>query len=236
MSLEVIGSEVIACRRCPRLVHHRELTALAKTRRFQSDEYWGKPVPGFGVGRARLLVVGLAPAAHGGNRTGRMFTGDRSGDWLYEAMHRYDFATSPNSVSRDDGLRLRDAYISAVVRCAPPDNKPTRGEIAACRGYLVREIETLDDVRVVVALGKIAFDGFLAAWRELGRNPGRPRPRFSHGSEHWLDPGITLLSSYHPSQQNTFTGRLTRSMFHQVFRRARSILEAQRVARPARRS
>jgi len=224
VSLEAIRSELIACRRCPRLVRHRERMALVKTRRFQSEVYWGKPVPGFGVRRARLLIVGLAPAAHGGNRTGRMFTGDRSGDWLYEAMYRYGFATSPNSISRGDGLRLRDAYIGAVARCAPPDNKPTREETETCRRYLVRELEVLKDVRVVVALGKIAFDGFLAAWRELGREPGRPRPKFSHGSEHVLDPGVSLLGSYHPSQQNTFTGKLTRPMFHRVFRRARSLL------------
>lgn len=215
---------MIACRRCPRLVRHRERVALVKIRRFQEEDYWGKPVPGFGEGGARLLVVGLAPAAHGGNRTGRMFTGDRSGDWLYEAMYRYGFATSRHSVSRHDGLKLRDAYISAVVRCAPPGNKPTPKETESCRGYLVRELEALEDVRVVVALGKIAFDGFLAAWRDLGRDQGRPKPRFSHGSEYRLDPAVSLLSSYHPSQQNTFTGKLTRPMFHQVFRRAQSLL------------
>jgi uracil-DNA glycosylase family 4 len=164
-----------------------------------------------------------------------MFTGDRSGDWLYEALHRFGFATSPHSVSRDDGLRLEEAYISAVARCAPPDNKPTREEMETCRSYLVRELVALEDVRVVVALGRIAFDGFLAAWRELGREPGRPRPKFSHGSEHCLEPGVTLLGSYHPSQQNTFTGKLTRSMFHQVFRRARSLLKGG-VARSPRRS
>ena len=235
MTLEAIRNEVTACRKCPRLVRHRERMALVKTRRFQSEDYWGKPVPGFGVGRARLLVVGLAPAAHGGNRTGRMFTGDRSGDWLYEAMHRYGFATSPHSVSRDDGQKLRDAYITAVARCAPPDNKPTREETETCRSYMVRELEVLEDVRVVVALGRIAFDGFLAAWRELGRELGRPRPKFSHGSEHLLEPVVTLLGSYHPSQQNTFTGKLTRAMFHQVFRRARSLLKGG-VARAARQS
>ncbi len=235
MTLAAIRNEVIACRRCPRLVRHRERMALVKTRRFHSEEYWGKPVPGFGVSRARLLVVGLAPAAHGGNRTGRMFTGDRSGDWLYEAMHSCGFAISPDSVSRDDGQKLRDAYITAVARCAPPDNKPTREETETCRSYLVRELEVLEDVRVVVALGRIAFDGFLAAWRELGRELGRPRPKFSHGSEHFLDPGVTLLGSYHPSQQNTFTGKLTRPMFHQVFRRARSLLQSG-VARAERRS
>jgi uracil-DNA glycosylase family 4 len=235
MSLELIRDEVIRCRKCPRLVRHRERIALVKTRRFELESYWGKPVPGFGTGRARLLVVGLAPAAHGGNRTGRIFTGDRSGDWLFEALHRFGFATSPHSVSRDDGLRLVDAYISAVARCAPPDNKPTRKEMDNCRGYLVRELEALDRVRVVVALGRIAFDGFLAAWREHGREVGRPRPRFSHGSEDRLEPGVTLLGSYHPSQQNTFTGKLTRPMFHQVFARARSLLKGG-VARPPRRS
>jgi uracil-DNA glycosylase family 4 len=235
MSLEVIRREVIRCRRCPRLVRHRERIALVKTRRFESEEYWGKPVPGFGVSRARLLIVGLAPAAHGGNRTGRVFTGDRSGDWLYEALHRYGFATSPHSVSRDDGLRLEDAYISAVARCAPPDNKPTGKETETCRSFLVRELEVLEDVRVVVALGRIAFDGFLAAWRELGREWGKPRPKFSHGSERLMAPAVTLLGSYHPSQQNTFTGKLTRSMFHQVFRRARSLLDGG-VAPPSTRS
>ena len=235
MSLELLRDEVIRCRKCPRLVRHRERIALVKTRRFESEEYWGKPVPGFGTSRARLLVIGLGPAAHGGNRTGRVFTGDRSGDWLYEALHRYGFATSPDSVSRDDGLRLKGAYISAVARCAPPDNKPTREETETCRGYLVRELETLEHVRVVVALGRIAFDGFLAAWRELGREAGRPRPKFSHGSEHLLESAVILLGSYHPSQQNTFTGKLTRSMFHQVFRRARSLLKGG-VARPSRRS
>ncbi len=226
MSLEVLHDEVIRCRKCPRLVHHRERIARVKTRRFESEEYWGRAVPGFGVSRARLLVVGLAPAAHGGNRTGRVFTGDRSGDWLYEALHRYGFASSPHSLSRDDGLRLQDAYISAVVRCAPPDNKPTREEVETCRSHLVRELEELDRVRVVVALGRIAFDGFLAAWRELGREPPRPRPKFSHGSEVRLERSRILLASYHPSQQNTFTGKLTRSMFHKVFARARSLLKA----------
>jgi uracil-DNA glycosylase family 4 len=235
LSLEAVRDEVIHCRKCPRLVSHRERVALVKTRRFESEDYWGKPVPGFGLEGARLLVVGLAPAAHGGNRTGRMFTGDRSGDWLYEALYRYGFASSPSSVSRNDGLRLLDAYISAVVRCAPPGNKPTREETETCRRYLVRELEALEEVRIVVALGKIAFDGFLAAWRELGHETGRPRPKFSHGLEHRLDPRVTLLGSYHPSQQNTFTRRLTRSMFHRVFRRARSLLKGG-VARPPRRS
>jgi uracil-DNA glycosylase family 4 len=187
------------------------------------------------VARARLLVVGLAPAAHGGNRTGRIFTGDRSGDWLYEALHRYGFSSSPRSIARNDGMRLRGAYISAVARCAPPGNKPTLEEMRNCRIYLMREIEALEEIRVVVALGRIAFDGFLAAWRELGREIGKPKPRFAHGSEHVLAPSITLLGSYHPSQQNTFTGKLTRPMLHSVFRRARR-LTREGVARRSRRS
>jgi uracil-DNA glycosylase family 4 len=233
--LDVLRNEVIRCRNCPRLVEHRERIARVKARRFESENYWGKPVPGLGVANARLLIVGLAPAAHGGNRTGRIFTGDRSGDWLFEALHRYGFANSPRSISRDDGLRLKDAYISAVARCAPPDNKPTREEMANCRGYLIRELEILDNVRVVVALGRIAFDGFLVAWREAGRDIGKPRPAFFHRSEQVLPSSVTLLGSYHPSQQNTFTGKLTRSMFHGVFRRARALLESG-VARGSRRS
>jgi uracil-DNA glycosylase len=235
VSLGAIRDEVIECRSCPRLVRHREWIARGKTRRFASEEYWGRPVPGFGVARARLLVVGLAPAAHGGNRTGRIFTGDRSGDWLYEALHRYGFSSSPCSIARDDGLRLRGAYISAVARCAPPGNKPTIEEMRTCRSYLMREIEALEEVRVVVALGRIAFDGFLAAWRELGREIGGPKPRFSHGSEHVLPSSVTLLGSYHPSQQNTFTGKLTRPMLHGVFRRARALARGG-VARRSRRS
>jgi uracil-DNA glycosylase family 4 len=224
MNLERLREEVIRCRKCPRLVRYRERVAVEKVRRFTTEEYWGKPVPGFGVDGARLLLVGLAPAAHGGNRTGRVFTGDRSGDWLYEALYRHGFATQPHSVSRDDGLRLRDAYISAAVRCAPPGNKPTRKELDTCRTYLAREIEMLEGVRVVVALGRIGFESFLTAWQELGRETGKPKPKFAHGSEHRIDPRLTLMGSYHPSQQNTFTGRLTRPMFHRVFERARSLL------------
>jgi uracil-DNA glycosylase family 4 len=236
VSLESIHHDVIHCRRCPRLVHYRETIARLKTRRFESQEYWGRPVPGFGVARARLLVVGLAPAAHGGNRTGRIFTGDRSGDWLYESLYRYGFASSPFSIARDDGLRVRKAYICAVARCAPPGNKPTLEEMDNCRSYLLREIEILRQVRVVVALGRIAFDGFLAAWRERGGVIGKPRPKFSHGSEHLLpSSSVTLLGSYHPSQQNTFTGKLTRPMLHGVFRRARALIE-EGVARPSTRS
>lgn len=221
-ALLAIRVEVVGCRKCPRLVRHREKIAVQKTKRFASEDYWGKAVPAFGDLEAKLLVVGLAPAAHGANRTGRMFTGDRSGEWLYAAMHRFGFASAGESRSRKDGLRLLGAYVTAVVRCAPPQNKPSRSEIETCRSYLVREIEALSHLSVVIALGRIAFDGFLAAWREIGREVPRPKPKFTHGAEYALV-GARLLASYHPSQQNTFTGRLTRSMFHRVFRRARSI-------------
>ncbi len=227
-TLAALERRVVACRLCPRLVEHREHISYVKTRRFEDQAYWGKPSPAFGDPRARLLLVGLAPAAHGGNRTGRMFTGDRSGDWLYEALHHFGFANQPESVARDDGLRLTDAIITAAARCAPPGNKPTSAELHNCRGYLVRELELLQQVRVVLALGRIAFDGFLAAWKAAGWPVPSPKPRFAHCSEATLQGAkteILLLGSYHPSQQNTFTGRLTRPMFHRVFRRARGALE-----------
>ena len=223
-----LARQVVACRLCPRLVEHRENVQKTKVRRFADQDYWGKPLPAFGDPRARLLVVGLAPAAHGGNRTGRMFTGDRSGDWLYEALHRFGFASQPESTRGEDGLELTDCCITAVARCAPPANKPTAREIEACRDYMVRELGILDDVRVVLALGKIAFDGFRAAWRDAGLSVPKPKPRFGHGSVVALKGRareVLLLGSYHPSQQNTFTGRLTRPMFHQVFRRARQALD-----------
>ena len=192
--------------------------------RFREWAYWGRPVPGFGDPRARLLVVGLAPAAHGGNRTGRVFTGDESGNWLYAALHRAGFANQPTSVARDDGLRLDDAFVTAVARCAPPDNRPTPKEIATCRRHLLAELAALDRVCVVVALGQIAHAGFLAAARLRGVAVPRPAPRFAHAAEHALAPGLALLCSYHPSQQNTFTGRLTRAMLDDVFSRARALL------------
>jgi len=192
--------------------------------RFRESVYWGRPVPGFGDPRARLLVVGLAPAAHGGNRTGRVFTGDESGNWLYAALHRAGFANQPTSVSRDDGLRLDDTFVTAVARCAPPDNRPTPAEIATCRRHLVAELAALDRLRVVVVLGRIAHVGFLAAVRVSGVQLPRPVPQFRHGAEHPLAAGLTLLCSYHPSQQNTFTGRLTRPMLDAVFTRARALL------------
>ncbi len=227
-SLARVNRAVIRCRRCPRLVAWRARTAADPPRRYHGCEYWGRPLPGFGDGAARLLVVGLAPAAHGGNRTGRMFTGDRSGDWLYRALFEHGFANQAESVDRNDGLDLTDCYISAAVRCAPPANKPAPDEFHNCIGYLVRELALLRRLRVVVALGKIAFDSCLKATAEAGRPLPRPRPRFGHGSRHEFANGLTLLGSYHPSQQNTFTGRLTVPMFHGVFRTARTLLDGGR--------
>jgi uracil-DNA glycosylase len=219
-----LARRVARCRACPRLVAHRERVAKEKVARFRECTYWGRPVPGFGDPRARVLVVGLAPAAHGGNRTGRVFTGDESGNWLYRALHAAGFANQPTSVSRDDGLRLVDAYVTATGRCAPPGNKPTPGELANCRPFLVRELALLDRLQVVVVLGKIAHDGFLAALAARGDTVPSPRPRFAHAAEHRLPNGLLLLCSYHPSQQNTFTGRLTRPMLDAIFSRAAAVL------------
>lgn len=218
---------ITVCRRCPRLVAWRERVAAEKVRRYFGDTYWGRPVPGLGDVRARLLIVGLAPAAHGANRTGRMFTGDRSGDWLYEALHRYGFASQPTSVSLDDGLTLADCFITAACRCAPPDNKPTAEEMERCRPFLVWELEHLKGVRVVLGLGKIGFDAAHDSLSRLAPTDARParRPRFAHGTQHQLGDGRVLIGSYHPSQQNTFTGRLTKPMFHAIFRRIRIILD-----------
>lgn len=192
--------------------------------RYRGQSYWAKPLPGFGDPAARLFIVGLAPAANGGNRTGRIFTGDRSGDWLYGTLHDFGFCNQPTSIHRDDGLLLKDCYISAAVRCAPPDNKPTPLEFERCRPYLVRELQLLKEVRVVAALGKIAFDSFLKAYQENGGIVPKPRPQFGHGSVARLNDGLTLLGSYHPSQQNTFTGRLTQEMFQAVFAKARELI------------
>ena len=216
--------EIVACERCPRLVAHTREVARTRRRAFRDQEYWGRPVPGFGDRRARILVLGLAPAAHGANRTGRMFTGDRSGEWLYGALHRAGLANRPDATGRDDDLRLRDVFITATCRCAPPANKPTREEMAACAPFLDREIELLPRLRVTLALGRIAWD---AALRRVARlDPARlprPRPVFGHGAESRLAlvPGrpVWLLGSYHPSQQNTHTGRLTRAMLDRVIRR-----------------
>ena len=219
-----IEKEVVDCRACPRLVAWRETIAAGKTRRFRDHDYWGLPVPALGLPDARLLVVGLAPAAHGGNRTGRMFTGDRSGDWLFAALHEHGFANQRESTDRSDGLRLIDCLITAAVRCAPPDNRPLPGELANCRRYLERGLKLLPSVRVVIALGRIGFEAYLKALPPAGR-PGPPRPTFAHAAERTLPGPVTLIASYHPSQQNTLTGRLTREMFHSVFERARRILD-----------
>ena len=224
--LSEIQKNVIECRACPRLVTHREEIAASKTKRFADQSYWGRPVPAFGDPDAQLLIVGLAPAAHGANRTGRIFTGDRSGDWLFEAMHKYGFANQPTSVTADDGLNLENALITAVVRCAPPGNKPAREEKENCRKYLIRELGALKRVRVVLALGKIAFDGFLASWAATGGVVPKPKPKFGHRAEFALSDDLYLLASYHPSQLNTFTGKLTRPMFHAVFSDVNRVLEA----------
>lgn len=226
-SLEQLNAAIVSCRRCPRLVRYRETVARTKVARFRSWTYWGRPVPGFGDPRARLLVVGLAPAAHGGNRTGRVFTGDRSGDWLFRALHRAGFANQPTSRSRDDGLRLTDAYIAAAVRCAPPGNRPTPAEFDRCQPFLETEIRLLTQLHVVMVLGQTAMDHFLRAWAATGHGIPRPKPRFRHAAE--IDLGdIVVIASYHPSQRNTQTGLLTEAMFDGVFRTAKTLLEKDR--------
>jgi uracil-DNA glycosylase len=227
-TIDELTARVVECRACPRLVAWREQVAAEKRAAFRDETYWGRPVPGWGDPQARIVIVGLAPAAHGGNRTGRIFTGDRSGDWLYDALHRFGFASQPNSHHRDDGLKLSDCYIGATVRCAPPDNKPALEEFEACRPYLREELRSLRKVRVVVALGKIAFDHYLKVCRDEGLQLPSPIPKFSHGIVLVLPGGMTLIGSYHPSQRNTFTGLLTRPMFHHIFATAR-----QRLAEPA---
>jgi uracil-DNA glycosylase family 4 len=220
--LEALERQVVGCRRCPRLVEWREAVAADPPRRYRGEDYWARPVPGFGDPRAGVVVVGLAPAAHGGNRTGRVFTGDRSGDWLFGALHRAGMANQPRSVSREDGLRLRGVWVSAVNRCAPPQNRPTTTERDNCLPYLAAELRLLIRARVVVALGSYAWDGTLSALRSLGTAVPRPKPRFAHGGEARLD-GWVLVGSYHVSQQNTFTGRLTEPMLDAVFARAREL-------------
>jgi uracil-DNA glycosylase family 4 len=220
-ALAALAAEVIVCRRCPRLVAWRELTARQKVARFATETYWGRPLPGFGDPAARVLIVGLAPAAHGGNRTGRIFTGDRSGDFLFAALYRAGLANQPTSRARDDGLRLIDCYITAAVRCAPPANKPTPEERDACLPFLERELDILSGVRVIVALGAFGWDAALRALAARGQRV-RPRPRFGHGAEADLGP-YRLLGSFHPSQQNTFTGRLTPQALEAVLLRAVAI-------------
>jgi uracil-DNA glycosylase family 4 len=219
--LRRIRDEIVVCRECPRLVRWREEVARVKVARFADQVYWGRPVPGYGEADARVLIVGLAPAAHGGNRTGRIFTGDRSGDFLFASLHRTGFANQPTSVSRDDGLRLIGAYVAAVNRCAPPGNKPTPLERDTCLPFLEREIAALEELRVIVALGGVAWDGVLLALRALGHRPA-VKPAFGHGAETVVGP-YALLGCFHPSQQNTFTGRLTPPMMDDVMRRCRDL-------------
>ena len=216
--------EVAACRRCPRLVSWREEVARHKRAAYAGEDYWGRPVPGFGDSEARVLVVGLAPAAHGANRTGRMFTGDRSGDWLYGALHQAGFANRPESSSRGDGLALTDCYVTAAVRCAPPGNRPTPAERDTCRPFLERELDLLARIRVIIVLGSFAFQQVWRILKARGEPLPSPRNPFSHGLELPIRPGLTLLASYHPSQQNTFTGTLTRKMFDGIWERVRGLL------------
>ncbi len=219
--------ELIACRRCPRLLEHCRTIAEVKRRAYREWTYWGKPVPGFGDPRARLLIVGLAPAAHGANRTGRIFTGDRSGDFLYRALHAAGFAAQPTSTSLDDGQALTDCYITASVHCAPPDNKPTLEEFRNCRGWLERELDIMRQAEVVVALGKLAFDIYLSILRDRGIIRSRTPFRFGHNVQHLTAAGQPLLiASYHPSQQNTSTGKLTEQMLFDVFATARCLLDS----------
>jgi uracil-DNA glycosylase family 4 len=223
-SLAAVERAIVSCERCPRLREHCERVAREGKRQFAGQVYWAKPVPGFGDRQARLLVVGLAPAAHGGNRTGRVFTGDSSGDWLYEALHRHGFASQPESIGRDDGMRLTGCWITASGRCAPPDNKPTPAELARCRPYLEAEVRLLRAVRVVLVLGHIGHESWLRAAGWWNSMSAAERPRFAHGAEHALSDGTTLLCSYHPSRQNTNTGRLTRPMWWERFARARELV------------
>ncbi|MFI5058393.1 MAG: uracil-DNA glycosylase [Candidatus Acidiferrales bacterium] len=223
--LRALNEEIVACRKCPRLVAYREKVAREKRRAFREWAYWGKPVPGFGDARAELLILGLAPAAHGANRTGRMFTGDRSGDFLYAALHKAGFANQPTSLHRDDGLQLTNAYITATIRCAPPGNKPLPEEILNCRGYLERELEILRP-KAVLALGKIAWDAYLEILKQRGIIPSRAAYFFAHGAEATLPaPCPRLFGVYHPSQQNTQTGRVTPPMYAKVLRRIGRFLE-----------
>jgi len=223
-SLAALNRVIVACTRCPRLRAHCRRVARDKKREFRDWTYWGKPVPGFGDPNARLLVVGLAPAAHGANRTGRMFTGDSSGDWLYDALHRYGFASQAAARSRADGLALSDCYITAAARCAPPGNKPSRLELDRCRPYLASDVRLLARVRVVVTLGRVAHEAWLKAAGWWERLAPRQRPPFRHGAASELPDGTIVIASYHPSRQNTSTGKLTRAMWQRVFAQVRAAL------------
>jgi uracil-DNA glycosylase family 4 len=221
--LAVLNSRIVACKLCPRLRAYCTEIARVRRRAYADHEYWGNPVPSFGDEKARVLALGLAPGAHGSNRTGRMFTGDGSGDFLFPVLHEAGFASQAESVAADDGMTLRDLWIAAVVRCAPPDNKPTLEEQRACSAWLDEEMHLLSNLRVVVCLGRIAFDGLLAWARRTGQLPGRTRLVFGHGAEFTLPNGLIVIASFHPSLQNTNTGKLTRPMFLSVFKRAREL-------------
>ena len=218
-ALDELNAEIVVCRKCPRLVDWRERVARERRAAFAEWDYWGRPVPGFGDPDARILIVGLAPAAHGGNRTGRIFTGDRSGDFLFEALYRCGLSNQATSTDREDGLRLSGTYVAAVNRCCPPGNRPSTDERENCLPYLVREIGLLSRLQVLLPLGSFAWDGALLALSRLGHPVPRPRPKFGHGAEASVGP-FTLVGSFHPSQQNTFTGKLTSSMLQDVVRRA----------------
>jgi uracil-DNA glycosylase family 4 len=223
-ALPVLNQAVIACTRCPRLVSYREQVAREKRRAYREQDYWARPVPGFGDPQARVLILGLAPGAHGSNRTGRPFTGDASGKFMYPILYRVGFASQPNAEHRGDGLKMIDCYITAAVRCAPPDNKPLPSELANCLEYLDRELAILKNVKVVVALGKIAFDAYLAHLRRAGRLASKTGFTFGHARRYEMPNGVTVLASYHPSNQNTATGKLTAPMFEAVFRTAKQII------------
>lgn len=226
VGLAELEAEVTLCRICPRLVLWREKIAREKRAAYKDEEYWGRPVPGFGDPQARLLIVGLAPAAHGANRTGRMFTGDRSGEWLYGALHRFGFASQFKATSRDDGLQLHDAFVTAALRCAPPHNRPLPEERLACRPFLERELDHfLPHLRCIVSLGRYSFDHILRLLRDRGLAVPSPKPPFAHGAQVILGPRLRMVASYHPSQQNTFTGKLTRSAFDDIWQRARVCLD-----------
>ena len=225
-ALARLAAELIRCRRCPRLVRHREAAGAHPPKRYRGQTYWSRPLPGFGDPDARVVLVGLAPAANGGNRTGRMFTGDESGNWLFEALHAAGFANQPTSIARDDGLTLTDAWITAALRCAPPANKPAREELARCQPFLLDELRLLTRARVVVALGRIGWEHYLRARRQLGWPPPITRPTFGHGATTRFEDGVTLIASYHPSQQNTVTGKLTKPMLRSIFDQARTLLES----------
>src|ERR1700691_699207 len=235
LTLETLNDQVVGCTLCPRLRTHCAEVARVRRRAYADWEYWGRPVPSFGDPKARVMALGLAPGAHGSNRTGRPFTGDGSGDFLYPVLHEAGFASQPNSVSRGDGMRLQDCWISAVVRCAPPDNKPKRSELQNCAPYLDQEIALLTNLKVVVCLGRIAFDGYLEHLVRTGQSVRKPRFKFAHGAEYALPGGRYLVASFHPSLQNTNTGKLTRGMLFDVFERARILANSSETARTLRR-